>query len=593
MRFLNMLLMLLLATTLSAQIDPCNISNVNVETSDCDTAAGTYVLTLDFDVVNPASDSFQLFHGNDLFGTFGLDSLPLTISNFPWNGQLGDFVRVCIKDNLLCCEIKQFVAPACFTGGNNPCDILDLNVEVGDCTSDNTYQLTVNFAADIPPGLVGVFNVFANGSFFGEFSLDDLPLTISDFPWNGGAKDVIKVCIGGPNFPISCCAEQEFAVPACLDNNSGACVIGRLKFDVGDCTSDSTYKLTLNFKVKNAPVDSFGIVVDGQFVGKYPLSALPLTLDSFPYIGGNFDKITVCVGPDCCRTRNVTPPACATGTDCVVYRLTPEVGDCTSDSTYQFSVSFKVINPDADSFEVWGNSTYLGKFALDSVSVFSTDSFPSGGGNFDTIKVCVGNTCCKTKVFEAPSCLPIAQCEIYRLEPESGDCNPDGTYNVTLNFKVANPDADSFQVWANDSTYLGKFALADLPVQLNNFPRSGNPYDVVTVCLSSNCCKSKRVTPPTCPPPSSCDISDLVVDPGACNQDSTGFSLVVNFSTSSTVDSFTLYAAGGVQLGVYAVTDLPVTVADFPLLLNAPGLVKVCLNDTCCESIDFQQPDCG
>ena len=85
-----------------------------------------------------------------------------------------------------------------------PCEIYDLMVDTGDCTSDSTYTVTINFQVDNPPG--NVFGVWANGEFLGNFSLDSLPLTIPDFPWNGGSNDVVKVC-----FPSNTGAASRFS----------------------------------------------------------------------------------------------------------------------------------------------------------------------------------------------------------------------------------------------------------------------------------------------------------------------------------------------------------------------------------------------
>ncbi len=57
-----------------------------------------------------------------------------------------------------------------------------------------------------------------NSAIVGTFNLDSLPLTITDFPWNGGPNDVVKVCFANTSNPnVGCCRTKEFEVPDCID----------------------------------------------------------------------------------------------------------------------------------------------------------------------------------------------------------------------------------------------------------------------------------------------------------------------------------------------------------------------------------------
>jgi hypothetical protein len=518
----------------------CEIYNLTVETGDCNSDS-SYQVVIDFDVANPPSDSFSLWANGQLFGTFHLDSLPLHIDSFPWDGGPNDVVKVCFTNSNdpnapgTCCRTKEFHVPDCLK-----CEIYDLVVETGDCTSDSTYEVWVNFQVVNPP--YDTFGVWANGEFLGYFHVDSLPLYIPDFQWNGGSKDVVKVCFATANI-VSCCNTKEFFVPDCLDDDDD-CEIDDLTVETGDCTSDSTYTVTINFDANNPPGNTFGLWVNGVFYDTFSLDSLPLTIEDFPWDGGPNDVVKVCLtnsgAVGCCKTKEFAVPDCLdAGGPCHISDLTIDTGDCTSDSTYTVTINFDVSNPPADSFGLWGNGEFLGNFSLDSLPLTIEDFLWNGGQN-DVIKVCFANTgavgCCKTEDFAVPDCLdPGGDCEIDDLTVETGDCTSDDTYEVWINFEVSNPPADSFGVWANGE-FLGLFPLDSLPLYISDFPWDGGNKDVVKICFPSSnssvtCCATKEFHVPNCCDPNLCQISDVhvVTTPCLCGQ----FFALVTFEHSN------------------------------------------------------------
>jgi len=188
--------------------DGCEISELEIEVGDCN-PDGTYQLTINFDVVNPTSDSFDVFTRNDeIFGTYLLADLPLTIENFELSDFKYDFVKVCINDNSNCCAEIEWLAPDC---NMNDCDISNLTVDIGDCNPNGTYELTIDF--DHENAGNDFFDVFVrNNEFIGFFPIADLPVTIENFEFSGFDNDYIKVCI---NDNAECCEELEWTPPVC------------------------------------------------------------------------------------------------------------------------------------------------------------------------------------------------------------------------------------------------------------------------------------------------------------------------------------------------------------------------------------------
>ena len=192
------------------------------------------------------------------------------------------------------------------------CEIRELIVEVGDCQSDSTYVIDINFGhANAANESFDVF--LREDELISSNTLEDLPLRIEDFSPSGLEVDFIKICI---NDDPDCCQEIEFMPPSCLNEDTTIeelCEISNLVAEVGECTSDSTYILEINFEVANPDNESFDLFVRGdQLIDFFPITDLPIRLDSFSASGLDFDFIKVCVNdnPDCCQEIEFLPSDC-------------------------------------------------------------------------------------------------------------------------------------------------------------------------------------------------------------------------------------------------------------------------------------------
>ncbi|MCC7504622.1 MAG: hypothetical protein IT259_04960, partial [Saprospiraceae bacterium] len=569
----------------------CDIANLSIETDSCN-ADGTFPIKVDFDYPDTsASSTFTAYAmGGQLLGSFSVNALPVTISNFPGGTPVG-VLKVCIDNQPNCCATKEFQAPNCPAPPS--CEIYKVRIQRDTCTSDTTYTIKLNFLVDNPTS--DSFTVWANnGQLLGTYLLDSLPLTIVNFPYDGGTTDKITICVGN-----GCCVTRKFRVPDCLPAID--CEIFDLVVEPGDCTTDSTYNLKVKFNSLGADTDSVTIVVDGANMGTFHADSVPIMLTDVPWGGGNVALISVCyVGSNCCRTKNFPVPDCLPGVSCEIYDLRVQVGDCNDDGTaYSIKINFEVANPDAGTFHVTGNNgeVDLGEFTLDDLPLTISD-FPYGGGATDNITICFSNDCCVTRSFKVPNCVNGNDCLIHNIRVRTGQCNPDGTYRLRVNFDVQNAVSDSFNITAPNGQVFGPYAVADLPVFIKFFPGSGGPLDEIKICLLDDtgaqvCCKARKFAAPDCGGVN-CEVTNLVADPGACNPDNT-YSLVLNFNTTVNDSTAQFEVFGnGENLGTYALGDLPLTLANFPGNNNPQGVVKVCIvgQGNCCATIEFQQPDC-
>jgi hypothetical protein len=589
-----------------ATTSDCEIFNVTVEAFDCNPGTNTYHLLLDFDVANPTNDFFEVWSANGTYlGIFPLAQLPVTIPNFPWNGQAVDLVKVCLNDSPDCCRIREFAAPACAT----PCPIIQgLTVQTGPCFPDSTYTLTVNFELNTPQ-LTVPFIVYANGVLLDTFVNLQLPLTIEHFPWNGGPHDVIEVCLLPTVATVQCCVEEEFAVPLCLPIYP--CSISDLVVDPGTCTSDSTFSLVINFEVGNpAEADSFNLRINGQSYGTFATADLPLTLDNVEWNGLVFQDVRVATGdlPTCVRELQFVAPDCLPFEACHVTAVMTQVGPCTSDTTYRLRVNFQATNPGNGSFTVSANGVVLDTFALSEAPVLIAD-FPWGGDGTDVVTLCVlSNTplpvlCCAEKEVTPPACMLPDACEISGLHVETGDCTSNTTYEVTVSFDVTNPPHETFTLYANGAVF-GTFNIDQLPLHIEEFPYNGGPNDVIKVCFltpdapDNTCCAIIEFPVPDClGQGDDCEIVNLHVETGDCTSNTT-YEVWVNFEVANPPhETFTLFA-NGTAFGTFNINQLPLHIEEFPYNGGPNDFIKICFltpnapTAACCETIEFPVPDC-
>tara|TARA_R110000787_G_scaffold59922_8_gene135851 strand:- start:16599 stop:17972 length:1374 start_codon:yes stop_codon:yes gene_type:complete len=188
----------------------CDISELEIEVGECN-LDNTYPLTINFEYTTN-QEYFEVFVRDSVFvGYYELASLPLTLDNFQLSGYEYDYLKVCINDTSDCCEEIEWMAPNC-DNGSNECDISNLQVEVGECNTDNTYELTINFEYENTNGQEYFDLYVRNDELLGYFQLSELPITIANFDLSSYEEDYIKICI---NDNLECCEDIEWLAPDC------------------------------------------------------------------------------------------------------------------------------------------------------------------------------------------------------------------------------------------------------------------------------------------------------------------------------------------------------------------------------------------
>ena len=383
------------------------------------------------------------------------------------------------------------------------CEIDSLSVTVGNCTSLSTYQVTIDFTYANPVDSIFIVHD-RNFSVLGRWTLDQLPITIQNFPKGNSTYDYLKVGMFNQG-PDTCQAEAEFLPPDCLDTID-FCLINDLEVIVGDCCADDSdfYELTINFFVQNPSTEFFDLFVrNGVLIGTYRFDQLPIRIAKFPKSGAMYDfiKIRDSGDGDCVIEHEFLSPDCSS-TDCSISNFELEVGDCVCEDAYNITIDFDYQNATSDYFDVYvRNGEYLGSYRLDQLPLV-IPNFEMSGNRDDYIKIVLNNDldCSLEYEWTPPDCDPHPTgCEISNLRVDVGDCTSDSTYIIKIDFDVQNAGNDYFDAFDRDG-FIGFAEINALPLYFREFKLSGRNYDFLKVCVNDNpdCCKEIEWLAPDC-----------------------------------------------------------------------------------------------
>ena len=439
--------------------------------------------------------------------------------------------------------------------------------KIGDLTIDFQY---------INPGN-DFFEIFYAGEFIGFYELSDLPVTLENFEDNGEDTPVLAVCI---NDVMNCCAEAEYDAPC--NSGGGDCEIWDLNVEVGDCNPDGTYHLWINFEYQNTSQDFFDVIYNGEIVGFFALSELPVHIENFEDDGDLEQGILVCINDsNCCEDVGFESPQCGgSGSDCEIWDVFAEAHECDDEGNFMVDIEFNSNNTGGEGFSIVANDFEFGPFEygetfytfgpLESGVIYEIlvldNQFSDCGGHY-----VLGPIYCDDN------------CHIYDLHAEVTECDDEGQFYVILDFEYSNIGNDGFKVVGNGNVY-GFFGYDELPIELGPFeaPVDGLEF-LVTDVQHPDCGDFVEIDGVDCEGGGDCEIFDLTADITPCTDDGT-FYVVLDFEHENTSEIAFSVNGNGISYGFYGYDDLPISIG--PLIGNGTTPYEFAVQDILFE-------DCG
>ena len=233
-----------------------------------------------------------------------LINFPVTIDTFYPRDVEYDLIRICENDNSDCCAIYEFLGPDCEE--NEDCHISEVYAEAHEC-QDSFIYVDVEFDVE-NPGSSG-FEIRGNGVSYGDtFSYGQIFYTVG--PILADCETILEFIIIDNENP-NCTNFFGFEEAICCEEGI-SCEISDIEIELGDCNSDLSYSLTVDFVYEGVENDFFDVWAGNEFIGFYRFDQLPVTIDSFYPRDVDYDLIKICENdnPDCCLVHEFMGPDC-------------------------------------------------------------------------------------------------------------------------------------------------------------------------------------------------------------------------------------------------------------------------------------------
>lgn len=568
----KLIFLLLVLTPAFSFGQSCELSNIRVETLDCDSNDSIEVtINLDF---NNTSDSFQVRRLGRIYGTFSYTDLPVTIGKeyadcttileIEVIDQLDTLCRDELSLGRLCCD----------------CRLANLMPEALGCNGDSCMIVGVNFIHNRLGS--DEFRVLdGRGNIVGTYMYNELPLTIDCWPVTGLAQEKISVC---DIQDTTCCIDGQFITVEC-----DSCEITNLNAIELQCDTQKMFSILTEFDHLNPGDSGYIISVNDSIFGPFSYDTTERIIG--PFQGGCDSTYTIIAYDNelanCADTVELDKPCCD---PCVIGGIMAEALECNGDSCLRVRIEFDHLGTGSNGFELYTRNGLFGTYSYSQLPLI-IDCFPITDPDSEYVRICDVDSvaCCNEVEFPTLDCSP--PCEINGLTAVDSDCDARGNFFVTLNFNHTNA-SDSFFVLGNGRG-LGPFPYTSLPLTVGPFDADCRTiYEFVIRDVEDLLCSDEIEIGRKCC--DTCEISNLAVQPVRCNGDSC-MVINVDFDHSNGVSqSFDVFFAGG-YFGTYNYSSLPVTINCFPITGAQFEYLKVCDVDIidCCAETQFLPLDCS
>ncbi len=240
---------------------------------------------------------------------------------------------------------------------------------------------------------------------------------------------------------------------------------------------------------------------------------------------------------------------------CTITGLSATASTCNEAGKFFVTLNFSHSGTSGQ-FKVQGNGRNYGIFPYDSLPVQIGPLNADCTTPYEFVVRDIENTACVAFTVLGKKCCE-QDCQIKIDSIHAGTCN-DGKYPLYLDLsrQFAGNGFDLF----NNGKFYGYYTYDKLPLKIDNFPTGNEVNNVITVCANDrpNCCDTISLSNPCV-----CGIYKIRGQVTECNEDSSTFSLRLNFKYQLVSDSF-IIGGGGVNYGKYAYKDLPITLRNLP-----------------------------
>ncbi len=581
--FLPLSLLFSLVFNIHISSQDCVITNVLAEAHDCD-STGLFFVDIEFEYDEVGNDGFVIRGNGVVYDTFEYGQIFYTVGPLEADcSTLYEFVVIDLATPT-CSGFYAFDFPFCCPPFD--CSITVDDIIAMDCDTSGFREVKFSLIANNvgPDG----FDILYNGIVINHFAYGFNSYSIN-LPGDG---QVYELLIQDSNTP-GCFTIMEVQVPACL--NAPVCNGSNgddLIFDLGVCTSDSTYSGLIKFTYTGQD-DSLWVYLQGEMpflipVKGFPISLLSLSTDVEVYEFFVHEQDNVF----CSFSVDWESPDCSSFSDCSITEVFAELHECNDSSNMVLvDVGFNVNNPDSDSFVIRGNGIMYDTFEYGQLFYTVGPIDVNCDQHFEFVVVDLENEDCLGEfVFDSPPC---CDCSIHDINVDPGNCTGDGEYSLFVDFEYENVTNNFFDVYSNGQ-FVGFYAYNDLPITINNFPERDAEYDIIMICDNANpdCCSVLEFMGPDCIE-ETCEIFNVFAEESNCNdEDEVFITIEFDFDNPGTMGFQIL--GNGTNYGTYDYGQINYIIG--PLPGDCETIYEFVVQDVqfpdCSDFFEFVAPIC-
>ena len=557
---------------------PCEVEDIQVLVLECDSITNTYAAQIFYTINNPGHEVVHVTINNEYYGTFPVGQTIIIEGITPRPNSEYDIVQICASDE--CCGEFEYLPVDC-EGGNDACDIFDIEIVEFTCSPGGTFDViwieyeVINPADSIIH--VAVNNNYAGGWIVGEPISLEVPTGIEEV--------VVTVFFDDVN-----CTETITFDNICEDG----CNWGDIEINGLECLEEE-YFATLNYSILDPPFDEVYLILNGVAYGGYPVNEPIQIADLITevievhlyFYSEETDTI--------CSIMQIFDHPCLFNcdTECITAEFEWEY-DCydADPGFYLLMTPFLECATDSINLEVTINGSVTDLY--NSAEEWEFEFVPNIPNEM-TVQICYADNpdCCTFYSLPAPECdnnnlsCAVDTAMVYL------NCEFDNLYYLEGYAHVVNPDNDFIDVFIDDifagsyaideSNFAGIFSDSLLVLEPNT------EYEIL-ICVtdSPNCCTT--VTAITAHCSNSCECLELTDFVNISTECQANGNLSVSIAVGSLCDTISLQVNGSEQLSISVegtYTFQNVEAVDEPniyfCLANSPN---------CCASIPWNQPQC-
>jgi len=253
-------------------IGDCVITGLEIINQFCENNGTIPYANIVFGVENPGNDFWEYFINGESQGTAllnGTNSYDIDISAAD-PGSVNQ-LTVCINDQPDCCFTVDLEPINCQP---SDCEIEFLELTDLECDGDILFG-NLSFEVSNPGN--DLFEYWINGTYVGTETLsasNNYVINLEEA--DPTALNMIEVCI---NDQPDCCFLYSFQAPDCATSD---CTMENLGLSGYDCLQDGTRGVTIFFEHDYPLNEFFEVFIDGEPLGEYRFSSLPLNILHIP-----------------------------------------------------------------------------------------------------------------------------------------------------------------------------------------------------------------------------------------------------------------------------------------------------------------------